>query len=553
MPERPPAQWFYRAVNSIAATRPQISDPQALAGWVWYNWMSPQAKRQALRGEFDPAPISKAVNLLPLAALAKYGLLDPQFKRGVRRGFGETFRVGQKYGASYYPFRDIEGRRERERAPLRQRQVYVYGFERPRKREPRYAGRSAARSTGGFPSLEATQRFLPGRGPTPIKDQFAAFPQKAAKRAGIGIAGFKERERRAGFSSSMRGAHRRGSYMPTSEEIEARAQKLALADEYVRTRGEPVVSGGRELPRERAELKETGHWDRARVQLMRRGRKHGPYFDPDHLGDLISRQQQLIAEEQNLLEEMMNRDTWIDEQYGPLREEYADQPYTREYDRPSPEELREIGKRMRRKLRAGEYRQFGEHDPTRPDKPFDWVPEMQEISQDVLERSPLAKEQRSKIRGPTMTVEEFQKQWADPNQRHILRKLRRIYDPATNRIIDLSHNLKTHDPKKYPIPIDIHGYADEHAGVMLRLVPQITGLSPKNLETHVHPERGGVARIVPEGSLVEIQAKYPRHQWENDILPKMIADPTNEVDLRRRRIVRRGKHNLATNIFLDSE
>jgi len=132
-------------------------------------------------------------------------------------------------------------------------------------------------------------------------------------------------------------------------------------------------------------------------------------------------------------------------------------------------------------------------------------------------------------------------------------KLKRLYDPASKRIFPLFHNLKKRDPGKYPIPHDIHGYADEHAGVMLRLVPEVHGMKPLDLENQVHPQRGGTVKIVPKGSLVEIQAKYPRHQWENDVLPQMIADPTNEIDLEHRRIVRRGKNNLGTNIFIDSE
>ena len=104
-----------------------------------------------------------------------------------------------------------------------------------------------------------------------------------------------------------------------------------------------------------------------------------------------------------------------------------------------------------------------------------------------------------------------------------------------------------------PKPIDIYGYGDKNSASMLRLVPDVHGFRPMNLEQSVDPIRGGMVMMKPQGSLVEIQVKYPRHQWEHDILPKMQQDPTNEIDLDNRRIVRRAKNNIATNIFIDGE
>jgi hypothetical protein len=104
-----------------------------------------------------------------------------------------------------------------------------------------------------------------------------------------------------------------------------------------------------------------------------------------------------------------------------------------------------------------------------------------------------------------------------------------------------------------PRPIDIYGYGDKNSASMLRLVPEVHGFRPINLEKSVHPQTGGTVQLVPQGSLVEMQVKFPRHQWEHDILPKMKEDPTNEIDLENRRIVRRAKNNIATNIFIDGE
>jgi hypothetical protein len=174
-----------------------------------------------------------------------------------------------------------------------------------------------------------------------------------------------------------------------------------------------------------------------------------------------------------------------------------------------------------------------------------------------VEDYPAEKEQREMlrkhVRGETMSLPEFQKRWQDPNQRYKLRKLRAIYDPSTKRVIPLHRNLKVHDPEEYPRPIDIHGYADEHAGAMLRIVPDVHGLSPQNLEDSVDPRTGGQVEIIPKGFLVEQQVKYPSHQWDNDILPRLIKDPTAEIDVKHGRIVLRGKNNLARNIFLDRD
>lgn len=258
--------------------------------------------------------------------------------------------------------------------------------------------------------------------------------------------------------------------------------------------GKPFNPYGTETDREE---KEYGEYQRYRQAG----------YDPDHLGDLINQQEQLVEQSAELLEEMKERDRWIDQEYGPLSEEYGEMAERGEYD-----------VKKKRKIKR------------------EWLPHR------------LSAQEQADL----MSLVEFQKRWQDPNQRPQLKKLKAVYDPKLRRVIQLHYNLKAHDPGKYPDPIDIHGYADKHAGVMLRLVPEIHGLAPKDLE-NMNPYRPGYVMISPKGSLVEIQAKYPQHQWDNDIMPRMIQDPTNEIDLRHGRIVRRGKANIATNIFIDRD
>ena len=309
---------------------------------------------------------------------------------------------------------------------------------------------------------------------------------------------------------------------------------------------------------------------------------------PDHLGDLIHRQEELIGEEQELLQEMKDRDVWIDEQYGPLSAEYGERAARGEYDPRSQEfgyyssdhwkqlmkDAEAAGdlskarafKGLWRSTQKEEYPQYKKirgtptmtisefqqenMDPAGEGDRGQSYPESMSEPDEFSEQA--YKIRRNKIRGPLLSLQEFQKAWADPNRRPQLKRLKAIYDPKLRRVIPLHYNLKAHDPGKYPDPIDIHGYADQHAGVMLRLVPEIHGLAPKDLE-NMNPYRPGYVMLNPKGSLVEIQAKYPQHQWDNDVMPRMIQDPTNEIDLRHGRIVRRGKANIATNIFIDRD
>jgi len=59
MPRRPPKEWFYYVVGELEKVK-GITDPKAVAGWLWYHWMKPETKKAILRGErLDPDAIIK--------------------------------------------------------------------------------------------------------------------------------------------------------------------------------------------------------------------------------------------------------------------------------------------------------------------------------------------------------------------------------------------------------------------------------------------------------------------------------------------------------------
>jgi hypothetical protein len=51
LPRRPPKKWFERAVRSIKRKAPEVTDPKALAAWVWHYWMTPKRKKEVLKEE----------------------------------------------------------------------------------------------------------------------------------------------------------------------------------------------------------------------------------------------------------------------------------------------------------------------------------------------------------------------------------------------------------------------------------------------------------------------------------------------------------------------
>lgn len=57
MPERPPKEWFYYVVGELKKVK-GVTDPKAVAGWLWHHGMKPETKRAILKGErLDPDAI----------------------------------------------------------------------------------------------------------------------------------------------------------------------------------------------------------------------------------------------------------------------------------------------------------------------------------------------------------------------------------------------------------------------------------------------------------------------------------------------------------------
>jgi hypothetical protein len=442
---------------------------------------------------------------LPKQELIRFGLYDPAFRKGFKRGFAETFRVAH---GKYSPF--------------------------PKSHSWRTGDKKVREKPVNF-SLEEKQAHRPT--------------------SGVGISGARERYRLRGIlPSTMRGAHRVGTYRPTETTLGPTAEwqtvfnapkkkeKPFVPSSSFKPFNQSVATLKRQSRRKLGKPYSPYGTERAEADVSEKERgEYATYrsrgYDPDHLGDLIAE-----AEERRFppdyIARLIDRDRWIDETYGPLSEQYEDQPYTGKYDPRRvltnlPLSPFDPAKRVDA-LAQGQVYPDTEGDPTEYTK----------------EAFRLRKEH---VRGPLMTVEDFQKKWLDPRNRSRLRKMPAIYDPRNKRVIQLHHKWRWHDPKKYPKPIDIYGYADQHAGVMLRLVPEVPGMSPIALEESVDPRTGGMVKVIPKGSLVEIQAKYPPHQFDNEILPRMLADPTNEIDIKTGRIVRRGKVNFATNIFIDRD
>lgn len=51
MPRRPPKKWFYKTVKTISREAPEVDDPEALAGWMWYHHMKAKTREEILLAE----------------------------------------------------------------------------------------------------------------------------------------------------------------------------------------------------------------------------------------------------------------------------------------------------------------------------------------------------------------------------------------------------------------------------------------------------------------------------------------------------------------------
>jgi len=73
---RPPREWFYPVVEKIRKEAPQVDDPEALAGWIWYHWMKPKTKKAILQA-IKEGRKKLGIRKVTARMLKQYGLLDP--------------------------------------------------------------------------------------------------------------------------------------------------------------------------------------------------------------------------------------------------------------------------------------------------------------------------------------------------------------------------------------------------------------------------------------------------------------------------------------------
>lgn len=71
MPRGPPKEWFYYVVKELEK-RPEVTDPRALAGWLWYHWAKPETKRAILKGEGKLDPLRVRKGLIKKPKVLKY-------------------------------------------------------------------------------------------------------------------------------------------------------------------------------------------------------------------------------------------------------------------------------------------------------------------------------------------------------------------------------------------------------------------------------------------------------------------------------------------------
>jgi len=92
MPERPPKEWFYSVVKKIERERPEVTDPKALAGWLWYHWMKPKTKKAILNAIKKGRKAKLGIRKITARMLKQYGALDPSVIK-VRKGLTKKPKV----------------------------------------------------------------------------------------------------------------------------------------------------------------------------------------------------------------------------------------------------------------------------------------------------------------------------------------------------------------------------------------------------------------------------------------------------------------------------
>lgn len=80
MPERPPKEWFYPVVRKIEKEAPKVTDPKALAGWIWHHHMKPSTKKAILKAIKEGRKLKLGIRKITARMLKQYGALDPDMK-----------------------------------------------------------------------------------------------------------------------------------------------------------------------------------------------------------------------------------------------------------------------------------------------------------------------------------------------------------------------------------------------------------------------------------------------------------------------------------------
>jgi len=91
--KRPPREWFYPVVEKIKKEAPQVDDPKALAGWIWYRWMKPKTKKAILEAIKEGRKAKLGIKKITARMLKQAGVLDPK-------------RITVKYSHGYYVIGD---------------------------------------------------------------------------------------------------------------------------------------------------------------------------------------------------------------------------------------------------------------------------------------------------------------------------------------------------------------------------------------------------------------------------------------------------------------
>lgn len=88
-PKRPPKKWFDQCKKSVMKRSPEVDDPNALCGWIWYHQMKPATRRKILK-QYENSQYSGALKMN-----------KPKSKKRVAAGKARTkIYVGVKSGKS---------------------------------------------------------------------------------------------------------------------------------------------------------------------------------------------------------------------------------------------------------------------------------------------------------------------------------------------------------------------------------------------------------------------------------------------------------------------